>query len=390
MNRDINTLFEQSSVRINPETDKRILNGACAALPEARMAVHKDRWRTMMQCKITKAAAVVILLLFIYWLTLLNNGMPQVYAIEQAIKAIDSIRSVHFKAELYKQGNVECWMLFEPSQRKPTHVCLFLPGNPFRKIDSPEGSFGYNMLTNRYRVNTRDERKFNWYPDFSNFFRESLEKAKNSRTVSVSEELDSETGRPVYTVTVDEGTRKCRFTIDGESKLPIRFMTLETSNFMHYYQQTIAVRNISFIEYNQPVHDGLFSIPADAQLVENEHDIIVCPDTGMAVGTLTPQEACEKIIRDTMDAMNRRDWSTVQKLLFPFGPPPKEMQDRIPVDLSEPIIEILEMGVPHEQNGYWYVPLKSREIGGKVKDEQVPIKFYEFDGKRFCMIMWPD
>lgn len=390
MKPDINKLFKQSSVRVCAETDERILESACAALPPSKIAVHADRWRTIMHSRITKAALAATVIFIVYWLTLSNRGVSQVYAIEQTIEAINTVRSVHFKAELYKQGDIECWMLFEPSQSKPTHVCLFMPGVPYRKIDSPEGSFGYNAATNRYRVNTRDERKFNWYPDFANFFRESLEKAKDCESVSIAEELDSESGKPVYVIGVDNDGRKCKYIIDKESKLPIRFVTLETADFMKYYRQTIAVRNISFIEYNKPVPEGLFSIPAGARRVESEHDILVHPETGMAVGTLTPQEACEKIVRDVTDAMNRRDWETVQRLLFPFAPPPKEMEDKLPSDPSQPLVEILEIGTPYRQDGYWYVPLKSREISGTVKDEQVPVKFYEFDGNRYCKIMWPD
>ena len=159
---------------------------------------------------------------------------------------------------------------------------------------------------------------------------------------------------------------------------------------MHYYRQTIAVRNMSEIVYNQTPQAGIFDIPEDAEEVTDEHDVYVRPDLGMPVGDLTNEQACEKIVREVTAAMNARDWKGVAKLMFPFGPPPKEMEARLPSDPDITLVEILEIGRAAERDGYWYIPVKSREVGGRVKDEQVPIKFYEFDGVRYCMIMWPD
>ena len=47
------------------------------------------------------------------------------------------------------------------------------------------------------------------------------------------------------------------------------------------------------------------------------------------------------------------------------------------------LIRHFKRGSAAEKDGYWYIPVKSRELGGKVKDEQVPVKFYAFDGKRY-------
>lgn len=343
-----------------------------------------------MRNPITKIAAAMMIVLTVLWLTLPKSTLPQAYAIEQTIKAMDTIQSVHFKMELFKQGNVECWMLFDENHVKPTHVCLFSPESPIRKIDSPEGCFGYNAATNRYRENLRDERKMDWYPDFRNFFKYTLGEAQDNESLTISEQYDESLNLDVIVIDIQDADRHCEYLIDPESKLPIRFTTLEVTNFMKFYRQTIVVRNISFIEYNQPAPAGLFDIPDDAELVINEHDLYVYPDAGIAVGSLTHEQACEKIVQEVTKAMNERDWEHVSKLMFPFGPPPKEMEVRIPADPSQPLVEILELGQPYEQGDYWYIPVKSRETGGKLKDEQVPVKFYEFDGIQYCMIMWPD
>ena len=110
----------------------------------------------------------------------------------------------------------------------------------------------------------------------------------------------------------------------------------------------------------------------------------------MLVEDLAKQQACENIARLVAERMNARDWQSVSNLMFPFGPPPKEMQARIPSDPVTKLVEILEIGQAYEKNGYWYLPMKSKDFNGKLKDERLPIKFYEFDGTKYCMIMWPD
>lgn len=347
-------------------------------------------WRTIMRNRMTQIAAVLAIAAGLISLTMLKGPVQEAYAIDQTIAAMDTIRTVYFKAEFFKQGNVECWMQFDRPGEKPSHVCLFMSGVPYRKIDSPQGSFGYNTATGRYRRNTRDERRMNWYPDFANFFKQSLEAAKRSGNVEISRRTDPAAGKERIVVCVDEKNRKVEYRIDPETKLPMEFSTREVSDFMYFFRQTIAVRNMSEIIYNQEPPAGIFDVPADAEEVTHEHDVYVRPDIGMPVGDLTPQQACEKIVRDTTAAMNARDWKTVAKLMFPFGPPPKEMEARIPADLSQPLVEILELGKPYEKDGYWYIPSKSREYGGRIKEEQVPVKFYEFDGRRYGMIMWPD
>jgi hypothetical protein len=381
--------LQKSDAKTSPLLDQRILEAAAQHLPQATPPA-KSIWSIIMKNRMTHIAAVILVVAGIFSLTLFEGPVQEAYGIEQTIAAMDTIRTVYFKAEFFKQGPVECWMRFDGKDRKPTHLCLFMTGFPIRKIDSPEGTFAYNSRTNRYMQTQRDERQKNWYIDFANFFRQSLEKAKSDAKTQITRRVDPGTEKEMIVIHVMEDNRTVEYLIDPQTKLPVQFTTLELSNFMYFFRQTIAVRNMTEIRYNQPIPEGIFTIPADAQLVTNEHDIIISPDAGMPADGLTNEEACEKIVRHVAEAMNARDWRWVSKLMFPFGQPPKEMLAKIPTDTNKPLVEILETGKPYEKDGYWYIPSKSRETGGKLKDEQVPVKFYEFDGKRYCMIMWPD
>lgn len=347
-------------------------------------------WRTIMKKRITRYAVAAALVLAALSLTLFDTTVPEAQAIDQAIEAMDGVRTVYFKAEFFKQGPVECWMKYDEAGGPPTHLCLFMTGFPIRKIDSPEGTFAYNEATNRCMETQRDERRKNWYIDFPDFFRQALKAARDRGDVEIATRFDAAFGREMIIVTAKEKHRRVEYVLDPETKRPVRLTTLELTDFMHYFRQTIAVRHMSDIRYNEPMPEDLFAIPADAQRVTNEHDIMVRPGAGMPADGLTSEAACETIVREVAAALNARDWQRVERLLFPFVSPPPEMLGRIPADPEVKLMEILETGTPYEKDGYWYIPVKSREFGGRLKDEQVPVKFYEFDGQRSCMIMWPD
>lgn len=390
----IHNLFKQSNVTVHRDVDKRILEQSLAALGEASPGAGRNIWRNIMHSKITKIAAAAALLIAVYWLTVSEKTLPQAYAIDQTLEAMKSISSVHFKAELYKQGDVECWMLFDESHTKPTHVCLYMPGFPIRKIDTPKGLFAYNATTNRYRVNLRDERQADWYPDFANFFKQSLEEAKANDKVTITEAYNDELQRQVIVVNVDEGDRKCQYVIDPQSKLPIRFTTTKTTDLKKWMRKTIAVKNISFIEYNLPEPEDLFKIPADAQKVTEEIDVMVRPGVGMKVGQLSPEQACQKLVEEFVDAVAQFDFEKAKNLYFPFMVPPPEKIVMMKLAKAAaggvPLIEILEIGQPAQEGLYWIVPCKVREMGGHIKNDPVRVRFFELDGVEYCIIAMPD
>ena len=391
---NINNLFENSTITIAPDVDSSILDKALKALPHPSSTGHNNRWRMIMHSNLTKAAIAAGLIAIVYWLTLSDKGVTEAYAIDQTLEAMKTVTSVHFKAELYKQGNIECWMLFDKSHREPTHVCLYMPGFPIRKIDSPNGSFAYNEATNRYRINRRDERNANWYPNFANFFEESLKKAEKSDTVTIVEEFNNELQKQVIVISVDEGDRQCRYLIDAETKLPTRFTSTETTNLKKWMRETIAVKNMSQIEYNLPNSEGLFDTPADAEQVTEEIDVMVRPGSGMEVGDLTHQQACEKLANEFVNAVAAFDFEKAKSLYFPLMVPSPEKLAMMKLVKkaagNTPLIKILELGQVYESGAYWFLPCKVRELGGNIKDDPLRIRFYELNSIQYCIIAMPD
>ncbi len=361
----------------------------------SKPAAKQGLWSMMMnqpKIKITAAliAVVCIALAFVF----VDKSPSPAYAIEQSVEAINAIKSVHFKAEFYKQGPVECWMQFDNPRKGPSHICLFLPGSPLRKIDIPEGNWLYNSVTNRKFKTLRDERRKQWYLDFASFFRDSLSAAARNDQVAIETTTDPESQKDRIVVRVTESDRTCEYTIDPVSKLPLEFTSseLEPEDLNKWMRKTIAVKNMSFIEYNQPVPPGIFSFPDDAEEVNDEIDIIIEPGKGMAIPEgMTEPQACRELFKAVVAAMNAFDFERVSQLYFPFVAPPKPVVDKLRSDAAgQPMIEILEIGEPYQKDNYWFLPNKVREFSGKLKTDEVRIKFFEFNHQRYCMVAFPD
>jgi hypothetical protein len=349
-------------------------------------------WRTIMKSPIVKLSAALVVLLVVLSVIFFEKTIPEAYAVEQTIEALKKVKTVYFQAELYKQGDVECWMKFDGENEKPTHVCLYMTGMPRRKIDSPAGSFAYNTTTNRFRKNLRDERRMNWYPDFDDLLKESLKAAAKSDSITITREKEPGIDKEMIIVKCNDEYRTTRYLIDPKTKLPVEFTTIETRNEMYFMRKTIAVENMRQIEYHEPLPEELFAIPSDAEEVFEEVDVVVTPDHGIQVADMSREQACKKLVEQAVDAMNKFDFKEVKRLYFPFMDIPDEQVQRIKqlAEAKGPVMEILEMGTAYEDGQYWFQPCKVRELGTKIKDEPIRIRFYTLDGTEYCIIALPD
>jgi len=388
---DIQTKLDRLAEELNgrslvDDIMRRVADSAVTPARSLRRGRHlMTYWRRI---AIAAAALVVVAALAF---TLSEQSPSRAYALQQTIDAIDQVETVHFKAKFYVQGDVECWMEYADQADDPTYMCLFWPNTPLRKVDTPNGSFLYNERTNRLFRTVRDERGKGWLLDFAGFLQDALANAEKDGTTRISSETDPGTQREVIVVDVDEGNRQCKYYIDPDTKLPVRVATTPTGDIRELMRSPIAVESMELIEYNLPVPEGMFDIPADAQVVDNEHDIIFHPGVGLQVDGLAPQDACVKLVHAAIDAMNAFDFERFEKLVFPFVTPPDDTVQQMKASAAgKPVWKLLELGEPYEEGGYWYIRAKTEELGGRIKDELLPIRFHEFEGHTYCMVMWPD
>ncbi len=347
-------------------------------------------WTIIMRSKITKFAAVaVIILTAIFSISLFDKTLPVAYSVEQTIEAIRKIDTVYMAGEFYKQGQFECWMQFDDKPDLPTHVWLGKTGHNLCKICSPDGVFGLNKRTNRVHFATRDERGMSWIPKFISLFETATQSSDSNSNIDIYNENDPKTEKSIIIIKITTPKREQRFLIDSRTKLPIKFETIRDDNPAEMMQKTLAIKNLSQITYNQQPPEGIFNLPADAVTVKEEVDCIVDPDSGLISDGMTTREACLEIVKKTGQAIMKVDIKTMCSLDLFFRTYPLFLWEQIKQmkDAGQWVNEFNITGEPYQENGLWYVPFEIKTANGQSEKQNVMIKFYNMEGKTYCFII---
>jgi hypothetical protein len=366
---------------------------AIATLCQSTPILHREAnsiWRTIMKNRITKfAAAAVIILAVLLSISLLDKSVTPAYAVQQTVEAMKKIETVYMEGEFYNQGEFECWMRYDGNPDKPTNVWLGRTGHNLCKICSPDGVFGLNKRTNRVHFARRDERDKNWFIKFGSFFEDAVVQAQRNDSVEIHFEKDPETDKDLIVVNIKTTNREQKFLVDSKTKLPISFSTVRDDNPMEMMRKTLAVRNLAEIRYNEQPPEGIFDLPADAVIVDEEVDCMVDPDSGLLADGMTREQACLKIAKQTGQALVEIDRNALCKLdlFFRLWPDQIWEQVRKMKDEGQWVKEVVITGEPYQEGELWYVPIEVRGQTGQNEVQNAMIKFYEMEGKTYCFII---
>ena len=335
-----------------------------------------------MQNKLTGlTAAAIIIIAVLVGVTVFHEGATPAYAVGQTIEAIKDIKTVYMKGEFYLQGQFECWMRFEGNPDRPTHVWLGREGHWMSKICSPEGVFGLNRRTNRVHVSTRDERGMSWIPKFGRLFEDMVKRAKRNDAIEIRTDVMTDLGSMIV-VHIETPKRVQEFVVDPNTKLPVRFTTVRDDAPDEMMRRTLAVKHLTEIRYNEEPPAGIFAKPADAVVVEQEVDCWVDPDSGLAVGELSREEACRELARQACQAMIDLDEKKLESLALFFRLWPPFLWDQVrQMKEAGQWVESYEItSEPYPEGDVWFLPTELKMANGKTETQTIMIKFYDFDG----------
>jgi len=380
--------IQREQTRCSDALDQQVLSQIRSARQSTQ--THGGKWigNFIMKHRLTGIAAAVATVLVLIIVLSPPVTVP-VFAVEPTLAALKQVRTVHMRGEFYLQGKFECWMRFDGDPDKPTHLWLGLPGKPQCKICGPDGVFGLNRRTNRVHFARRDERNKPWLIQFGRFWEQVLSQADTKSTVEVTRAQDPNTGQDVTLVTIKRPNRDQIFTVDPNTRLPLRMTTLREDNPQEMIQRTLWIRSIEWIHYNQEPPEGLFDLPGDAEVVAEEVDVLVDPDNGLLVDGLTDPEAVKAIVTQTAEAMVTLDRDMMQRyaLTFRIWPDSIWQQVRAMKDKGQWVEDYTITGEPYTQGNVWFVPCQIRHSGGKVEVDTPMIKFYNFEGHRIAFII---
>ncbi len=366
---------------------------AVEALSNSTPTLHREavsRWRMIMKNRITKlAAAAVIILAALLSISVLDKSVTPAYAVEQTVDAIRKIENVYMAGEFYKQGKFECWMKYDGDPDRPTHVWLGRTGHNMCKICSPEGVFGLNQRSKAVHFARRDERDKNWFIKFGSFFEDAVRQAQKTDSVEIHTEKNPETGKEHIVVHIETTNRDQMFLVDPKTKLPTSFTTLRDDNPTEMMKMTLAVKNLEEIRYNEQPPEGIFEMPPDAVVVESEVDCMVDPDSGLVADSMTQEQACLEIAKQTGRALVEIDRTALCKLdlFFRLWPDQIWEQVRKMKENGQWVKEVAILGEPYQEGQLWYVPMEVRGQTGQNEIQNAMIKFYEMEGKNICFII---
>ncbi|MBN1360097.1 MAG: hypothetical protein JW993_05875 [Sedimentisphaerales bacterium] len=376
-----------AAARTTPQFDRKVL---ADAVPSKQIAQDKTPAfaglgvrRIMMHKRLTglTAAAIVVVAVALA-ISVFPGGATPAYAFSDTIKAMNKIETVYMKGEFYLQGEFECWMRFDGNPDRPTHVWLGRTGENLCKICSPDGVFGFNRRSNRVHFALRDERSKSWIPRFGSLFRDATKKAGTGNAVTIHDQLDKASGATVIAIDVNAPKRQQRFLVDPETKLPIRFETVREDDPTEMMRQTLAVRQLSEIRYNEEPPEGIFSLPKDALVVQEEVDCMVDPDSGLVADGMTREEACLELTRQACQAMIDLDQARLESLALFFRLWSNPIWEQVAqMKAAGQWVQSYEItGDPYQEGDRWYVPTEVKGPGGQTETQTVMIKFYDFDG----------
>lgn len=390
----VSSLHDETSA----EADRRILMELSAVMDRkrnARRGIPLTRWRNrlgrILENRLFRfASATVVALAVVLPFLLLHSSTTRAYALEDTLKAIDRIRTVHMAGEFY-QGKFECWMQFEDNPDEPAYLWLVSPRIPnLQRICTPEESFTFNPRTKALFQCRRDERKQPWIIHFGSFFKESLAAAKTEKGVSIGKETDAQTSRELITVDLRSKTRDQKFFVDPATKLPVRFVTLRDDTPQVTTRRGLAIRNIDWIRYNEPVPQGLFDVSAGATVVSEEPDVFATPENGLDAVGLSREDACRALLKRMGQAMIDGDIAKLRQCApffwvvkdetFAQARATAEKTGRIPVELTV-------QGNAYHEGDHWFLPCAIHNRNGSVEHSTAMIKFYRFGDQERCMVI---
>ena len=94
------------------------------------------------------------------------------------------------------------------------------------------------------------------------------------------------------------------------------------------------------------------------------------------------------IIKETIKAINTRDWQALKKLYPLVGMIPDELREKLGRMSNKPDPVAVEFtGLPYQAKNLWYVPSKIEHSDGSIKTEEVMIKLFECDGKKYGFVV---
>ena len=377
----IRRLFAKSNVTVSSKVDDRIIGDALTASNKSEkiksVSAEPNIWRMLMKSRVTKlSAAAMIIIAVALSMTFLDRSISPAYAIEQTIKALNEISTVHVIGTNWDGRRFESWCKINPESGKSEWGCIDETPHGYKIASTPKGSCVWDAngnvvkLTNRI-IATNDSRYAYIFKDLSN----RLAKPKGDEKITIYREKDQVTDKEVIVIWVVTKMKDYKVYIDPVTKLPTRMHFDRADNMQQ------ICKTVDKVFYNVELPQGMFDFEIPDEFVK-DRSALEDPNMGMSAVGLTHEEASVVIAERYWKTAIAGDWETHRKLA--------------PIDESwktgyrrNPPVELIEVGKPYPERGCsgLIVPCIVRFKDGKVEESKAVVNYREINGQPSCIIV---
>ena len=309
--KDVKILFQKVVADTNPRMDKFVLKDVLQTYNKTfdnkSTGYHPIIWRTIMKNPITKlTATAAIIITAVFLITFFEKASAPAYALEQTIKANNSIKSVQLR--IFEKGQSiennefsDYWLKYDNAGKLSNLRCnehgkdgvKFTVWNEgINKTWTPEK----NVVIVKRLNNTAKE-----WEDFAKEFDYELllqwlndqVKEKGEIELKIIDEPAEDTDFIYVEATHSVDKERMELVVDRKTKLIKKFSTY------HLREQGDELGDqIEFLAYNQPIHPYMFElrgIPYNAKVIEKVESSIIVP--GLRVGDYTLGMSKDEVLK---------------------------------------------------------------------------------------------
>jgi len=383
----IRKLFVKSDITVNSKLDDRIINDALTAFDKSEktksISSEPNIWRIIKKSKITKLAAVAMIIIFFgIGTVLLDRSASSAFAIEQTIQALQDVTTVHVIGTDWYGNRYQAWNKINPESGKSEWVCIDQTPHGYKIASIPKGSCVWDENGNvvRYsnkRIVSNDFR-------YSQVFEQIAEKMielNDGEQITIKTEKDAVSDKLFILIHVVTNIQDYRIFVDPESKLPVRLYFDRADNM----KQT--ARTVDEIHYNEPLPEGMFDFEVPAKWYR-DWSSLDDPTKGLTIGDLTHEQGAIKMAREYWQAVIQYNWDYANQLRPVVDWKTDYHRDRP--------IELIDIGQPRPERGCsgLVTPCIVRFVDGKTQKIELVINYRKIAGQASCIIVatwgWPE
>lgn len=399
--RSLHAYFASLPTPEGADVDEKVLADALTTMQRAKnqyaAPTSRMTWRTIMTSRMSKWAVASIAIAVVLSFSIFDSFTKPAWAIEQAIEAVKEYRAIHMVGTIPGR-TFESWMRSNKSVTQTQDVVARDSNGGVAWVKNGS-TYLYDPGPNTVYVENAITQGFSQWPGPE--FLEMFAKAKGAELLHGK---DPATGRDRVTlmcslVNVD-GPQSWTVEFDVASKLPVSFTCWPNLD-----RSGTPAFDAARITYYKDLSDSLFDvrIPGNPAYVEKALmipeetiDLLSNPEDGMAAEGLTQQEAAEKVVRASYQALIAGDLAGLRTLC----PLCKNWDDEmlrsviLKTGKASRIVEIVNLGqickTGESKLGLLVViPAVLRHADGTKAEEKMIVQFRQLGDKSSCIVYGP-